>query len=415
MYCRHRQDIGAAMDRVPAVPPRRRTANGSALTGRGWGLVERYRCEDADLVIATMGSMCGTAREAVDALREAGAGGGLLKLRLFRPLPRGRAARSARRRARRAGARPQLLARRRRRAASGAARGALRHGARAAPARLSRRRGRRQRTAGKNRRARRARARAARPKAEPVWADDCEKLELPAKSILCSGHAACPGCIDALSVRHVLAALGPDTVAVIPPSCMAIIAGAQPLSGMRIPVYQPTPRIERRRGLGPAPRARCARAAGYAGRGARGRRRHLRHRLPVPVLGRRAQREHPLRLLRQRGLHEHRRAEVLVHAALRAHRLDARGQAHAARRTSSRSWPRTRFRTPPPPPRASCRTSCARSRRRNRCAARGCSRCSSRAWTAGACPKTRASHVARLAVESGVFPLYEVEDGAATR
>jgi len=58
--------------------------------------------------------------------------------------------------------------------------------------------------------------------------------------MLCSGHAACPGCIDALSARHVLAALGPDTMAVVPPSCMAIIAGAQPLSSMRIPVYQPT-------------------------------------------------------------------------------------------------------------------------------------------------------------------------------
>ena len=66
------------------------------------------------------------------------------------------------------------------------------------------------------------------------------KLELPEESILCSGHAACPGCIDALSVRHVLAALGPDTVAVIPPSCMAILAGPQPFSGVRIPVYQPT-------------------------------------------------------------------------------------------------------------------------------------------------------------------------------
>ena len=58
--------------------------------------------------------------------------------------------------------------------------------------------------------------------------------------ILCSGHAACPGCIDALSARHALAAIGPDAVAVVPPSCMAIIAGAQPFSALRIPVYQPT-------------------------------------------------------------------------------------------------------------------------------------------------------------------------------
>jgi pyruvate ferredoxin oxidoreductase beta subunit/2-oxoisovalerate ferredoxin oxidoreductase beta subunit len=58
--------------------------------------------------------------------------------------------------------------------------------------------------------------------------------------MLCSGHAACPGCIDALSARHVLSTLGPNAMAIIPPSCMAIIAGPQPVSSLRIPVYQPT-------------------------------------------------------------------------------------------------------------------------------------------------------------------------------
>jgi pyruvate ferredoxin oxidoreductase beta subunit/2-oxoisovalerate ferredoxin oxidoreductase beta subunit len=67
-----------------------------------------------------------------------------------------------------------------------------------------------------------------------------DKLDLAEEPVLCSGHAACPGCIDALSARHVLSALGRDAAAVIPPSCMAIIAGAQPLSAMRIPVYQPS-------------------------------------------------------------------------------------------------------------------------------------------------------------------------------
>jgi pyruvate ferredoxin oxidoreductase beta subunit/2-oxoisovalerate ferredoxin oxidoreductase beta subunit len=65
-------------------------------------------------------------------------------------------------------------------------------------------------------------------------------LELKQDPMLCSGHAACPGCVDALSVRHVLAVLGPKTIAVVPPSCMAIIAGPQPYSGFRIPVYQPS-------------------------------------------------------------------------------------------------------------------------------------------------------------------------------
>jgi pyruvate/2-oxoacid:ferredoxin oxidoreductase beta subunit len=66
------------------------------------------------------------------------------------------------------------------------------------------------------------------------------KLDLKQDAMLCSGHAACPGCIEALAVRHILATMGPDTMAVIPPSCMAIIAGPQPFSSLRIPVYQPT-------------------------------------------------------------------------------------------------------------------------------------------------------------------------------
>jgi pyruvate ferredoxin oxidoreductase beta subunit/2-oxoisovalerate ferredoxin oxidoreductase beta subunit len=66
------------------------------------------------------------------------------------------------------------------------------------------------------------------------------KLDLKHEPMLCSGHAACPGCIEALSVRHILATMGPDTMAVIPPSCMAIIAGPQPMSSLKIPVYQPT-------------------------------------------------------------------------------------------------------------------------------------------------------------------------------
>ncbi len=58
--------------------------------------------------------------------------------------------------------------------------------------------------------------------------------------LLCPGHAACPGCAEPLTVRHILDVLGPDTMAVIPPSCMAIIAGPQPYSSLRIPIYQPT-------------------------------------------------------------------------------------------------------------------------------------------------------------------------------
>jgi pyruvate/2-oxoacid:ferredoxin oxidoreductase alpha subunit len=86
MYYRHRQAIGAAMSRALGAAAQA-DREWQALSGRSYGLIERYRCEDADLVLVTMGSMCGTAREAVDGLRDAGCAAGLVKVRLFRPLP----------------------------------------------------------------------------------------------------------------------------------------------------------------------------------------------------------------------------------------------------------------------------------------------------------------------------------------
>jgi pyruvate ferredoxin oxidoreductase beta subunit/2-oxoisovalerate ferredoxin oxidoreductase beta subunit len=60
------------------------------------------------------------------------------------------------------------------------------------------------------------------------------------EKIFCSGHHACPGCNAALAFRYITNTLGPNTIAVVPPSCGAIISGPQPLSSMRIPVYQTT-------------------------------------------------------------------------------------------------------------------------------------------------------------------------------
>jgi pyruvate/2-oxoacid:ferredoxin oxidoreductase alpha subunit len=86
MFYRHRQALGAAMDEVPAAALEA-DREWRELTGRGYGVIERYRCEGAHTVIVTMGSMCGTARDAVDVMRDAGRAVGLLKVRLFRPLP----------------------------------------------------------------------------------------------------------------------------------------------------------------------------------------------------------------------------------------------------------------------------------------------------------------------------------------
>ncbi|MCH5267949.1 MAG: pyruvate ferredoxin oxidoreductase [Lachnospiraceae bacterium] len=57
------------------------------VSGREYGLFEEYRTEDADYIILIIGSAAGTAKEAVDELREQGRKVGVLKLRVFRPFP----------------------------------------------------------------------------------------------------------------------------------------------------------------------------------------------------------------------------------------------------------------------------------------------------------------------------------------
>ena len=51
------------------------------------GLLERYRCEDADTVLVTAGSVAATAKDVVDALRANGKRVGLARIRAFRPFP----------------------------------------------------------------------------------------------------------------------------------------------------------------------------------------------------------------------------------------------------------------------------------------------------------------------------------------
>ena len=86
MFFRHRQALGEAMGRVPDLATQA-DQDWSRLTDRSYGVIECYRCDGAATVIVTMGSMSGTARDAVDLLREAGQAVGLVKVRLFRPLP----------------------------------------------------------------------------------------------------------------------------------------------------------------------------------------------------------------------------------------------------------------------------------------------------------------------------------------
>jgi len=55
--------------------------------GRKYGLFEEYRMDGAELAVIVMSSAAGTAKVAVDRLREKGVKAGLIKLRVFRPFP----------------------------------------------------------------------------------------------------------------------------------------------------------------------------------------------------------------------------------------------------------------------------------------------------------------------------------------
>ena len=57
------------------------------ISGRHYGLIEEYRMEDAEEALVLIGSSAGTARAAVDELREKGVKAGLVRVRVFRPFP----------------------------------------------------------------------------------------------------------------------------------------------------------------------------------------------------------------------------------------------------------------------------------------------------------------------------------------
>ncbi|MEJ5347234.1 MAG: 3-methyl-2-oxobutanoate dehydrogenase subunit beta [Desulfosoma sp.] len=56
------------------------------------------------------------------------------------------------------------------------------------------------------------------------------------REYICSGHVGCPGCGAAIAMRFLLKALGDKTILVIPACCWSIIAGPYPQSTLKVPV-----------------------------------------------------------------------------------------------------------------------------------------------------------------------------------
>ncbi len=59
----------------------------AALSGRKYGYLEEYKMEDAVIALIGLGSTVGTAKVAIDHLRDEGLKAGLINLRVYRPFP----------------------------------------------------------------------------------------------------------------------------------------------------------------------------------------------------------------------------------------------------------------------------------------------------------------------------------------
>ncbi|MFQ5485033.1 MAG: thiamine pyrophosphate-dependent enzyme [Desulfobacterales bacterium] len=60
--------------------------------------------------------------------------------------------------------------------------------------------------------------------------------DIPDIDYLYPGHVACPGCGAAIAMKFALKALGKKTVVVIPASCWGVISGAYPHTSLKVPI-----------------------------------------------------------------------------------------------------------------------------------------------------------------------------------
>jgi pyruvate ferredoxin oxidoreductase beta subunit/2-oxoisovalerate ferredoxin oxidoreductase beta subunit len=74
-------------------------------------------------------------------------------------------------------------------------------------------------------------AKARAPKAE---GQGISKQDYETRELLLRGHLACPGCGQALAMRMALKALGPDTIVVMPPSCLSLALGPFPRTALGV-------------------------------------------------------------------------------------------------------------------------------------------------------------------------------------
>lgn len=85
-YFEHKRQQVEAMENAMKVIPQI-ASEFEKISGRKYGFFEEYKLDDAEVALVALGSTAGTAKAAVDKMREEGVKAGLLKLRVFRPFP----------------------------------------------------------------------------------------------------------------------------------------------------------------------------------------------------------------------------------------------------------------------------------------------------------------------------------------
>jgi pyruvate ferredoxin oxidoreductase beta subunit/2-oxoisovalerate ferredoxin oxidoreductase beta subunit len=63
-----------------------------------------------------------------------------------------------------------------------------------------------------------------------------EQLDTPQRDFINPGHLGCPGCGATIAMKLALRALGEKTIVVIPASCWGVIAGPYPQSSLKVPI-----------------------------------------------------------------------------------------------------------------------------------------------------------------------------------
>ena len=63
-------------------------------------------------------------------------------------------------------------------------------------------------------------------------------LNMSTEEHMDSGHVACPGCGAAIAMKFALKALGKKTMVVIPACCWGVIAGPYPQTSLKVPILQ---------------------------------------------------------------------------------------------------------------------------------------------------------------------------------